>query len=115
MIVKIDFSSLSNVLAYDLAGGMTASYTEIILAASILILPFLYESSHVFRYYLKFFLCYAIVMINSLILIPVFCFRPKDVRNLLLASDLCKGITNLIGLRWILRGAEHLEKERSYV
>lgn len=62
---------------------MNASYTEIILAGSILILPFLYESSHVFRYYLKFFLYYIIVMINSVILIPVFLCKPRDVRNLL--------------------------------
>ncbi|KAJ8962040.1 hypothetical protein NQ314_005822 [Rhamnusium bicolor] len=64
---------------------MTASYTEIVLAGCILILPFLYESSHVFRYHLKFFLYYLIVMINSVILIPVYCFKPKNVRNLFIS------------------------------
>ena len=62
---------------------MNASYTEIIFAGCILILPFLYESSHVFRYHLKFVLYYAIVMLNSVILIPLFCFRAGNVRNLL--------------------------------
>ncbi|XP_018573691.1 1-acyl-sn-glycerol-3-phosphate acyltransferase alpha [Anoplophora glabripennis] len=94
---------------------MTASYTEIILAGCILILPFLYESSHVFRYHLKFFLYYSIVMINSVILIPVFCLNPWNVRNLLVASDFCHHISSLIGMRWILRGKEHLEKEQAAV
>lgn len=62
---------------------MNASYTEIILAGSILMLPFLYESSPVFRYYLKFFVYYIVVSVNSCILIPVFCLKPGDVRNLL--------------------------------
>ncbi|CAG9856602.1 unnamed protein product [Phyllotreta striolata] len=94
---------------------MTATYTEIILASCILILPFLYESSHAFRYHLKFFLYYAIVMINSVILIPVYLFKPGNVKNLLIASDFCRGITNLVGLRWTLRGKEHLEKEQACI
>ncbi|KAJ8918029.1 hypothetical protein NQ315_011485 [Exocentrus adspersus] len=94
---------------------MTASYTEIVLASCILILPFLYESSHVFRYHLKFFLYYSIVMINSVILLPVFCFKPMNVRNLLLASTFCRHISSLIGIRWILRGKENLEKEQACI
>ncbi|CAH1107127.1 unnamed protein product [Psylliodes chrysocephalus] len=94
---------------------MTATYTEIFLASCILILPFLYESSHAFRYHLKFFLYYAIVMINSIILIPVYFFKPGDVKNLLIASDFCRGITNILGLRWTLRGKENLEKEQACI
>ncbi|RZC32146.1 1-acyl-sn-glycerol-3-phosphate acyltransferase alpha [Asbolus verrucosus] len=94
---------------------MNVSYTEIILAGCILTLPFLYESSHVFRYHLKFFLYYAIVMVNSLLLIPLFVFRPGNVRNLLLASAWCHHISTLLGLRWVVRGREHLEKDRSCI
>ncbi|XP_019877825.1 1-acyl-sn-glycerol-3-phosphate acyltransferase alpha [Aethina tumida] len=94
---------------------MTGTYTEIFFAVCILILPFLYESSHVFRYHLKFFLYYGITMVNSVILIPVFCFRPKDVKNLLLASTFCRICSTLIGIRWILKGQENLEKDQSCV
>ncbi|CAH0559019.1 unnamed protein product [Brassicogethes aeneus] len=94
---------------------MTASYTEIFFALCILILPFFYESSHVFRYNLKFFLYYAIVMVNSVILIPVFCFKPKDVKNLLRASTFCRVISTLIGIRWIVKGQQHLKKDQSCV
>ncbi|EEZ97656.1 1-acyl-sn-glycerol-3-phosphate acyltransferase alpha [Tribolium castaneum] len=94
---------------------MYASYSEILLAVCILILPFLYESSHVFRYHLKFMLYYTIVMINSVILIPVFAFKAKNVRNLLTASAFCHHISTLLGLRWVLRGREHLEKDQACI
>ncbi|CAG9815801.1 unnamed protein product [Phaedon cochleariae] len=94
---------------------MTASYPEIILAVCLLILPILYESSHVFRYYLKFFVYYSIGMINSVILLPVFCCRPRDVRNLLVASDFCRIVSTLVGLRWTIRGKENLEKKQACI
>ncbi|VEN44522.1 unnamed protein product [Callosobruchus maculatus] len=94
---------------------MTASYTELIFVGCILLLPFLYESSQKFRYHLKFLLYYTITILNSIILIPVFCIRPKDVRNLLLASDFCKQISRVIGIKWILRGKEHLEKDQACI
>lgn len=62
--------------------SMSASYAEIIFAGCILILPFLYESSHVFRYYLKFFLYYFLVSCVALFVLPYYCFKAKDVRNL---------------------------------
>jgi lysophosphatidate acyltransferase len=110
---------------------MNASYTEIILAGCILVLPFLYESSHVFRYHLKFLLYYGIVMLNSVILIPLFACRAGNVRNLLwvirigalrvtasrcrTASAWCHHISTLLGLRWIVRGREHLEKDQACI
>lgn len=62
--------------------SMSASYAEITLAGCILILPFLYESSHIFRFYLKFFLYYFLVSCVALVVIPYYCFKAKDVRNL---------------------------------
>lgn len=61
---------------------MNASYTELILAGLILVLPFLYESSHVFRFYLKFFLYYVWVTCMAIIVTPLFAFNAKNVRNL---------------------------------
>lgn len=46
-------------------------------------LPFLYETNHIFRYYFKFLIYYGIVSFNSIVLIPAFLTRPCDVRNLL--------------------------------
>nr|CAI5869864.1 unnamed protein product [Callosobruchus analis] len=68
---------------------MSASYTELILVGCILLLPFLYESSQKFRF---IFLVY---------------FR--------IASDFCKCISRIIGLKWILRGKEHLEKDQACI
>ncbi|XP_073828325.1 1-Acylglycerol-3-phosphate O-acyltransferase 1 [Musca autumnalis] len=91
------------------------SYLELLGLVVLLMLPFLYESSHIFRYYFKFLIYYGIVSLNSIILIPAFLFRPCDVRNLLWASAFCHRVTTLIGLRWELRGKEHLEKDRACI
>lgn len=61
---------------------MNVSYVELVLAGIILVLPFLYESSQVFRFYLKLFLYYFWVSCMAVILLPVFCLKPKDVKNL---------------------------------
>ncbi|XP_003424072.1 1-acyl-sn-glycerol-3-phosphate acyltransferase alpha [Nasonia vitripennis] len=88
---------------------------ELVLLAFILILPFLYETSRTFRYYFKFLMYYGSVMINAVILIPIMTFRPKNVKNLLLASSLCHHASSLLGIRWQIRGREHLEKERACI
>uniref|UniRef100_A0A1A9X580 1-acyl-sn-glycerol-3-phosphate acyltransferase n=1 Tax=Glossina brevipalpis TaxID=37001 RepID=A0A1A9X580_9MUSC len=91
------------------------TYIELVGLLIILMLPFLYETSHIFRYYFKFLIYYGIVSFNSIILIPAFLFRPCDVRNLLWASTFCHRISTLIGLRWELRGKEHLEKDQACI
>lgn len=58
-------------------------YPEMCVICLILMLPFLYETSPTFRYYLKFLVYYLVVSFNSIILIPVFMLRPCDVKNLL--------------------------------
>ncbi|KDR16862.1 1-acyl-sn-glycerol-3-phosphate acyltransferase alpha isoform X1 [Zootermopsis nevadensis] len=94
---------------------MLPSSLELVLVVFILILPFLYETSRAFRYYIKFFLYYGIVMTTAVVVIPIMMFRPKDVKNLLLASALCRHISGLLGLKWELRGQEHLEKEQACI
>nr|XP_014086572.2 1-acyl-sn-glycerol-3-phosphate acyltransferase alpha [Bactrocera oleae]XP_036232907.1 1-acyl-sn-glycerol-3-phosphate acyltransferase alpha [Bactrocera oleae]XP_036232908.1 1-acyl-sn-glycerol-3-phosphate acyltransferase alpha [Bactrocera oleae]XP_036232909.1 1-acyl-sn-glycerol-3-phosphate acyltransferase alpha [Bactrocera oleae] len=93
------------------------SYVELFVLFLLLMLPFpfFYENSHMFRYYLKFFIYYGIVSFNALILIPAFLLRPFDVRNLLWASTFCHRVSTLIGLRWELRGREHLEKDQACI
>ncbi|XP_030566807.1 1-acyl-sn-glycerol-3-phosphate acyltransferase alpha [Drosophila novamexicana] len=92
-----------------------SSYLELFGLFVLLMLPFLYETNHIFRYYFKFLIYYGIVSFNSIILIPAFLTRPCDVRNLLWASTWCHRVTALIGLRWELRGKEHLEKDQACI
>jgi len=62
---------------------MAFSMLEVIVVALLLALPFAYESSPRFRYYLKFFLYYGIVMMTAVFVIPIMMFRPGEVKNLL--------------------------------
>ncbi|KAK9875128.1 hypothetical protein WA026_005921 [Henosepilachna vigintioctopunctata] len=94
---------------------MIASYPEIFLATCFLILPVLYRSSHVFRYYLKYTCYIGFCMANSLYCLPFFCLRPKNVDNLLVGAYICKNITSVIGLKWILRNTEYLSEDKSYI
>ncbi|XP_015596982.1 1-acyl-sn-glycerol-3-phosphate acyltransferase alpha [Cephus cinctus] len=94
---------------------MAPSCFEVILVAFILVLPFLYETSRTFRYYFKFLMYYGIVMANAMLIIPIMIFRPGNVKNLVLASSICHHVSTLLGLRWEIRGREHLEKERACI
>ncbi|XP_034139010.1 1-acyl-sn-glycerol-3-phosphate acyltransferase alpha isoform X3 [Drosophila guanche] len=92
-----------------------SSFIELLGLFLLLMLPFLYETNHIFRYYFKFLIYYGIVSFNSIVLIPAFLTRPCDVRNLLWASTWCHRVTALIGLRWELRGKEHLAKDQACI
>ncbi|GAB1866424.1 1-acyl-sn-glycerol-3-phosphate acyltransferase [Camponotus japonicus] len=94
---------------------MAPSCYEVILVGFILVLPFLYETSRTFRYYFKFLVYYGLVMVNAILLMPFISLRPGNVKNFLWASTLCQPISTLLGLRWELRGREHLEKDRACI
>ncbi|CAL7947964.1 unnamed protein product [Xylocopa violacea] len=94
---------------------MAPSCFEVILVGFILVLPFLFEMSRTFRYYFKFLLYYGYVMMFSIILLPIMLLRPWNVKNLILASSMCSCLTNFLGVRWELRGREHLEQERACI
>lgn len=49
----------------------------------VLLLPFLYETSHVFRYYFKFLIYYVVVSSFAIFLIPVMLFKARNVENLM--------------------------------
>uniref|UniRef100_A0A1B6IBR7 1-acyl-sn-glycerol-3-phosphate acyltransferase n=1 Tax=Homalodisca liturata TaxID=320908 RepID=A0A1B6IBR7_9HEMI len=80
-----------------------------------LIVPIMYELSRGFRYYFKFFVYYFIIMLTSVVVIPIMMWKPKDVKNLILASMLCKHISRVLGLHWELHGKEYLEKDEACV
>ncbi|KAL5275420.1 hypothetical protein ACFFRR_001350 [Megaselia abdita] len=91
------------------------SYFELFCLFFILLLPFLYETNHTFRYYFKFAIYYGVVSFNSILLIPYFLIRPCSVLNLLTASSFCHHISTVLGLKWVLRGKENLEKEQACI
>lgn len=61
---------------------MLSNYAELFLVCAIILMPIFYETSSRFRYYFKIFVYYAVVILNSFFFIPIFLFRPCDVRNL---------------------------------
>ncbi|XP_044756618.1 1-acyl-sn-glycerol-3-phosphate acyltransferase alpha-like [Coccinella septempunctata] len=91
---------------------MDSSYTWIIL---IFILLFSYFISEKFRYYSKFGIYIVICIVTSIILFPVAILRPKNVDNLFFLSYLCRIISPLIGIEWIIEGKEYLSKNESYI
>ncbi|KAL7026570.1 hypothetical protein ACKWTF_005077 [Chironomus riparius] len=86
-----------------------------VLSFSMMVLLVLFKCSNTVKYYTKFFIYTASVMIIALLFIPYFCFRPKNVENLLRYAEVLKYVTSLLGIKWILRGEEHLNKNKSFV
>lgn len=91
------------------------SLAELLTISIFLLMPILYEHSNVFRYYFKFFTYYGVIMITSLVVIPVMVWKPRNVENLILASYLCRNISDLLGLKWELRGGSYLSKNIPYI
>ncbi|CRK90844.1 CLUMA_CG004534, isoform A [Clunio marinus] len=66
-------------------------------------------------YYLKFnYFCGSLTTIVT-ILIPYFMLKPRNVLNFLVCCAGCKHISKVIGIKWTLRGAENLSKDRTCV
>lgn len=61
---------------------LACDYTNLLIGV-VMVVPFIYEFSHRFRLYLKFFLYYSMVMLCSVLCIPFIIWRPGDVRNTL--------------------------------
>ncbi|XP_059616445.1 1-acyl-sn-glycerol-3-phosphate acyltransferase alpha [Phlebotomus argentipes] len=91
------------------------SYFQLIILALLLLLPILYESSAVFRYYTKFTVYCLGITINATILWPIFMFRPWNVRNLKIGGLWCRPISKIIGIKWTLRGEEYISQDKPYV
>ncbi|BES92965.1 unnamed protein product [Nesidiocoris tenuis] len=91
------------------------SALEFVSICCFLALPVFYEHSSTFRYYFKFFVYYAYIMVASVIVLPVMIMKPRSVENLILASNLCRHVSTLLGLRWELRGGDHLSRDQSFV
>jgi len=62
-------------------------------------------------YKLKYALYAASVMLLSIIIIPVFLIRPRNVFNIRLGSLLTNPVLNLFGIKYRIENAEVLDKE----
>ncbi|XP_069998895.1 1-acyl-sn-glycerol-3-phosphate acyltransferase alpha [Penaeus vannamei] len=93
---------------------LACDYTNALIAI-VMIMPFVYEFSHRFRLYLKFFLFYASVMLCSVLCIPFIIWRPGDVRNTLIATLPLQLLNPLLGLHWEVKGQEHITVDRAAI
>lgn len=62
---------------------MEANFYQILVVFLTILIAFFYETSGVFRYYVRFGLYYGIVMFESVFMIPIYCLRAKNVCNLM--------------------------------
>ncbi|CAH1389302.1 unnamed protein product [Nezara viridula] len=95
--------------------SLVMSPTELITIIILLLLPIMYEHSHTFRYYLKFVIYYGLIMLTSVLVIPIMIWKPRNVENLILASFLCRHISDILGLQWELRGGDYLKRKEPCV
>ncbi|XP_070508215.1 1-acyl-sn-glycerol-3-phosphate acyltransferase alpha-like [Chironomus tepperi] len=67
------------------------------------------------KYYIKMvFYSFSLILVSWL-LIPVFLLRPKNVKNLLIYANMVKHLTIVLGIKWTLRGREHLSQNKPCV
>ncbi|XP_054270187.1 1-acyl-sn-glycerol-3-phosphate acyltransferase alpha-like isoform X2 [Macrosteles quadrilineatus] len=84
-------------------------------AAVILILLLPLSSNLKIRYYGCFMVYILSISCLSVVLMPVFIFRPKLVHNCVITSYFMRHISKLLKIKWELRGGDILEVERGAV
>jgi len=86
-------------------------------ALLLLLLPLLaaYASSARCRYHAKFFAYYSLVAVVSTATLPLIAWRPRNLLNCLIVAAPLRWIATLLGLRFELRGKEHMRADRAAV
>ncbi|XP_021929074.1 1-acyl-sn-glycerol-3-phosphate acyltransferase alpha-like isoform X2 [Zootermopsis nevadensis] len=82
---------------------------------SILLLPFVYDSHGTFRYHSRFAFYIVSVSFTAMICSPFYCLNPFNVKNSLYTSYILRHVTKVLGIKWDLRGGEHLAEDRGCV
>ncbi|KAK3604383.1 hypothetical protein CHS0354_011868 [Potamilus streckersoni] len=95
--------------------NMALELIQWLIIGFLLILPLLYELSNTFRYYAKFSLYYALVMLISTIVIIYGVFRPRDTRNHGFVIMAMKLVKRLYGIEIEIRGKENLKSEEPFI
>ncbi|CAH2100080.1 unnamed protein product [Euphydryas editha] len=75
----------------------------------------LYTIGKYLQYYLKFGTVYFFIILNTLILMPLFIWNGKNVKNARLMADTSKDVTKLLGVTWHLKNAEIVSENRGAV
>lgn len=95
---------------------MMTNYFGMIFVAIILIIScILFKTSRTFRYYIKYLIFTLHIGTFTAFLIPIFIFRPRNVKNLRILAMVVAPITKIIGVNWELRGRNILEQDRTYI
>lgn len=89
--------------------------TELWGGGILLLLVYLFNASHVFRYYTKFTVFILLSTVSATIFIPIMLLRPRDYRNALLPAWGARQISKLLGLQWEIRGVENVNQESGCV
>ncbi|XP_022184443.2 1-acyl-sn-glycerol-3-phosphate acyltransferase alpha [Nilaparvata lugens] len=72
-------------------------------------------SNNKLRYHGCFIVYVVLVSLLAIVLMPVFIFRPKNVYNSLMAANIARLTSKLIGINWILRRGEVIKEERGAI
>ncbi|XP_037086710.1 1-acyl-sn-glycerol-3-phosphate acyltransferase alpha-like [Pollicipes pollicipes] len=75
----------------------------------------LYEWSPRFRYNLRFMVMYGGALLVGICVAPLGLLRPCDARNSLLFTRPLRLVGLLLGIRWQVRGAQHLQPDRACI
>ncbi|XP_063230687.1 1-acyl-sn-glycerol-3-phosphate acyltransferase alpha-like [Bacillus rossius redtenbacheri] len=86
-----------------------------VLAATLLFLVFLYQVSHVFRYYAKFLVFTLLSLVSATVFIPLMLIRPRDYRNALYPAWGARQISKLLGIRFEMKGLENAVQDTGCV
>ncbi|XP_004930230.1 1-acyl-sn-glycerol-3-phosphate acyltransferase alpha [Bombyx mori] len=60
------------------------------------------------NYYFKIFLFYFLIFLSSIVVIPPFLLRPRDVKNGTIYARVMKHMNKLLGIEWHIRNGEYL-------
>lgn len=86
---------------------------QILLLLVVIALPFIYQSSHVFKYYFKMITYYFLAMIIGLGVIIYSLWKPKDPQNHKFVTLSVKYLLmKVLGMDITLRGQEHLDNDK---
>lgn len=128
-----EFSSVSNnILEGKHAIVMPSQAVLVGIAFLLFILVKIFKDHHAVQYYTKFTFYCVCSTLTPLVLFPYFLLHPKNVLNFMWVaqntenprwqwitdrpvSALLKNVSRIIGIRFTVRGEEHLRKEETCV
>ncbi|CAG9801665.1 unnamed protein product [Chironomus riparius] len=88
---------------------------DLVVPISLMIIFVLYKFSNTVKYFIKLIIFNVSFVVLPFFLIPYFLIRPRNVNNLLTIANIAKHVTKVLGIKWILRGEEHLSKNKSFI